>query len=212
MTKESMSIHKALSELKIIEDRINKAKLAITFATANKASNSKISGMSIEEFKKNMAARYQALNDIVSRRDAIKRAVLISNATTTVNIAGKDFTVAEAIDMHNCGIEIKASIMNLMASQYNREKNKVDVFNQNDLQELADKHTTGMFSSKESANADAIKKTREDYIANNTLVLIDPIGADDEIARLEKYISDFKVEVDAALSVSNAVTNIEISY
>lgn len=27
-----------------------------------------------------------------------------------------------------------------------------------------------------------------------------------------KNISDFKVEVDAALSVSNAVTNIEISY
>ena len=42
--------------------------------------------------------------------------------------------------------------------------------------------------------------------------IVDPIHIADEMARLEKEINDFMVEIDSALSVSNALTELEISY
>ena len=42
--------------------------------------------------------------------------------------------------------------------------------------------------------------------------MIDPIKILDKINSLEESISSFRAEVDAALSTSNAITEIEISY
>ena len=61
-------------------------------------------------------------------------------------------------------------------------------------------------------NTDEIEKTRKDFIFNNTFELVDPIKVKDKIDSLEKEISEFESEIDAALSVSNAVTEIEVTY
>lgn len=45
-----------------------------------------------------------------------------------------------------------------------------------------------------------------------TMELVDPIGIDDEMKRLDDIISSFSVEIDAALSVSNALTEITVEY
>lgn len=53
---------------------------------------------------------------------------------------------------------------------------------------------------------------RSDFIAAQTMELVDPIGIDDEMKRLDDIISSFSVEIDAALSVSNALTEITVEY
>ena len=50
MTNEKMTVHKALAELKIIDDRINNAIVSGTYVIANKHSNTKIHGMTIDDF------------------------------------------------------------------------------------------------------------------------------------------------------------------
>ena len=57
-----------------------------------------------------------------------------------------------------------------------------------------------------------LKKLREDFITAQTIELVDPLNIRKAIAALEEQISTFLVEVDAALSVSNAITEIEIAY
>ena len=42
--------------------------------------------------------------------------------------------------------------------------------------------------------------------------LVDPISVLKQIEQLNEQINAFEVNVDSALSVSNALTNIEISY
>jgi len=42
--------------------------------------------------------------------------------------------------------------------------------------------------------------------------IVDPIGIRAEMERLEKEINDFTVEIDSALSVSNALTELTIEY
>ena len=57
-----------------------------------------------------------------------------------------------------------------------------------------------------------IKKMRDDFIAAQTTELVDPIGAHKEIERMEEEINTFLAQVDSALSVSNAITVIEVNY
>lgn len=45
MTRETMTVHKALSELKLLDDRINKAVTTSIFCAPNKHSNEKIGGV-----------------------------------------------------------------------------------------------------------------------------------------------------------------------
>ena len=52
MTKETMTIHQGLAELKILDSRIYNTVATSTFCKENIHSNQKINGVSIEEFKK----------------------------------------------------------------------------------------------------------------------------------------------------------------
>jgi hypothetical protein len=63
-----------------------------------------------------------------------------------------------------------------------------------------------------AVDSEAMKALRKDYIANNTYDLIDPLGVAKLMEELTDEINEFETEVDAALSVSNAVTVIEFEY
>ena len=99
MNKERLTVHRALAELKTIDSRITKAINTSKFVIANKHSNEKIDGKPISEVRENMKSAYQKVTDLIARRNAIKRAVVLSNANTNVVVNGVTYTVAEAIDM-----------------------------------------------------------------------------------------------------------------
>lgn len=99
MTTETMTIHKALCELKTLDSRIKKAIEGSVFVFANKHSNAKVSGKTISAYSDEVKSAYQSACDLIARRDAIKRAVTLSNATTKVTIGGQEYTIAEAIEM-----------------------------------------------------------------------------------------------------------------
>jgi hypothetical protein len=213
MTNEKMTVHKALAELKIIDDRINKAIQESTFCIANKHSNEKIKGVSIDEVKKIIQGGYDKSRDLISRRNAIKRAVVLSNAVTKVKVGDAEYTVAEAIEMKNHGVTFKEYLMNTMIGQYKSAQAVILKENGTDLEKRAEQYVTGLYGSKEGkTNTDDFEKTKQDFMRANTYELIDPLSILDKISTLEKEITDFKVEIDAALSVSNAITEIEISY
>ena len=210
MTNEIMTIHEALSELKVIGDRINTA-INHSFIAANKHTNKKINGMSIEEFENDVTSAYQKVNDLIKRRNAIKRAVVFSNAVTKVNISGTEMSVAEAIEMNNSGIEYKELLVSQLTRQLNlcnKNVNDNNVRAEND----ADKFVTDTFGNKDTANAAEIEAARKSYIEAQSYELINPLNLQKEIEKLNDEISKFKTKVDSALSVSNAVTTIIIEY
>jgi hypothetical protein len=103
--KEKMTLHKALAELKLLDSRITSTIRTGTYCVANKASNQKIKGVKLDEFKESMKADYASATDLINRRIAIKKAVVLSNATTKVKINDVEYTVAEAIELKNHGME-----------------------------------------------------------------------------------------------------------
>lgn len=213
MTTEKMTIHKALCELKTLNSRILKTIQNATFVVANKHSNSKIAGLTIQEFNDLTKSDYNRAIDLINRRNAIKRAVVQSNAVTKVKIAGQEYTVAEAIDMKNCGIEFSEQLRGKMNSDLAKAKKEADKNNGKDLEKRADEYIKSLYGAVDSKNmSDDIKKTHSDFITSQTYELVDPLDIQEKIDALEEKNVSFIVEVDAALSVSNALTEIEIEY
>lgn len=213
MMTETMTIHKALAELKVLESRIMKTVGDGTYCVANKHSNEKINGASVEDYKKVMQGAYDKAIDLITRYKAIKKAVTLSNAKTVVKIGEEEYTVAEAIWMKNHGIEFDELLLNELREQYNKAQAKILKQNGNDLEQRAEQYVVGIYGSKEGkTNTDDFEKTKQDFITSQTFELVDPIGILEKIEVLEEKISAFKAEVDAALSTSNALTVIEVNY
>lgn len=216
MTKEKMTVHEGLAELKILAARIEKEIASSTYVNSNKHANTKIDGMSVAEYTEDMKSAYQKVTDLIKRRNAIKRAITKSNAVTEVTLTKADgstvtMTVAELIEYKNVGIQFTERLVNTITRQYNT----VTAFikRQNDLvNETADKYVTGLYGGKDNVNNEVAEATRQSYIEANSQDLIDPNKILDRINELNAEIDFYNTKVDAALSTSNAVTVIEFEY
>lgn len=213
MTQERMTVHKALAELKLLDDRIEKAIKSTLYCVAKKHSDEKINGISLSEFEKQMQGGYDKAVSLIERRKAIKKAVVLSNAVTKVVVAGNEYTVAEAIEMKNHGIDFEKYLMECMLKQYNTAMAIIKNENGKDLEERADQYVTAIYGQKESkTNTADIEKVKDDFLKSNQYELVDPLKLLEKINNLEEVINNFMAEVDSALSVSNALTEIEITY
>lgn len=213
MTTETMTIHEGLSTLKTLNKRIEKEIRGSIFVVSNKHSNTKISGKSIEEYSDGIKAQYQSVTDMIKRREALKRAITLSNAVTKITINGTEMTVAEAIEYKNTGIDFKKSLLDDITEQYSDVTSEVNNNNGDRLEAKADDYVQRMFGNKESGtDHTVISKAKQEFITNNTLDLIDPLNLSKVIAELKDEIDAFESKVDSAISVSNALTTIEFQY
>lgn len=211
---EKLTLHRILSELKTIDDRIKKATDDLMHRAVKRGNqliiNGRKSNMSETEFTEEAKATYQSVTDLIKRKFVLKSALLKANATTKVTIAGVEYTIIEAIEMKSL-MDKKANLLQRMK----RVNNSVDLtFNDTveqantDFERLLSAQITGL------TNKSDIAKVREDYKVifdkANTVTIVDPIESSEIIKSLEKEIEDFKVNVDSALSEINATTTIEI--
>ena len=213
MTTETMTIHKALAELKTIDARIHSAIEASVPCVANKHSNVKIGGITVSDFINTvMKPSVDKVEDLITRRNAIKRAVVLSNARTMVCVNGVEYTVAEAIDMKNHGMELQHEFYNTLHTRYGYAMLEINKNSGEILSTRADKYIIDMYGTKDKVDADTVKKARDQFIESNTYELIDPCKIISMMDEMEKQYDAFMSEVDSQLSVSNALTTIEVSF
>ena len=214
MIQEVMTVHKALCELKMLDKRINESIMTAEFCRANKHSNVKIDGWTIEEYEAAAVSKYQSTMDMIIRRDAIKRAVVASNAATEVTIGGNRYTVADAVELRRHGLSYRRTLLQAMTLQLKRVRSTIEQKNGEELTRAADMMVEVYYGRQTDVKAitEEMKATREKFIEDNTYELLDPIRVENRIRELDKEITAFETEVDSALSVSNAVTEITVSY
>lgn len=116
------------------------------------------------------------------------------------------------IDKKNHGMDFFKSLRDTMVEQL--AKAKTDLERNNDsLQQKAEQFVTGLMGNKDAkTNGDEFDASVRTYIKSNSMELIDPVGLEKRIEELDSMITAFMTEIDAALSVSNALTTIEITY
>lgn len=207
--KESMTIHRALAELKLIDARIESAIAAIE-PTGN-MQKGKLVNMyySLEDFEKNAKARFQSVNDLMERKTKIKSSIVRANGVTKVTIGGVEMTIADAINFKGIVSFKKRLIDNLKSKHAHAkavtEKNNVNV----EANALRLAEAALQKDNVKLGDNDAVAIT-EPYLDKNRFSLVDPLKVEELVEKLTTEVNAFETEVDAVLSEINAITTIEI--
>lgn len=210
MITESKTVTEILTELKTLDKRIEKAIDESTFISAI---SEKTSSLSASEVSTNIKAAYQKVMDMIDRRNAMKAALVLSNASTNVAVDGKTYTVAEAIDAKAHAMAYKKKLLSVMVSQAQKtSRNYESMVNQRNstAEDVAARVAGG--NNSEIKTSDIYKQTYDNYLETNPILLVDPLGLADKITALADEIDAFALNVDTALAVINAKTIVTFQY
>lgn len=205
MSVQRMSVTQALPELKLLEKRIDK--VMETIQNWCKVSHNG-APVDKDKHKKEVEAQLQSFTDLTKRRDAIKRAIILSNAQTKVKVGTWEGTVAEAIE-YKSSIRIKRSFLESMKNslqskreEFERMKGQVDGRLERLLQSELGKDV--------KTNPETITALTNSFRDNNKVELVDPLDLATRVASLEDELDAFETNVDWVLSESNGKTVIEV--
>jgi hypothetical protein len=197
-----MSITQALAELKLLRKRFEHVLQDAEFITTK----TKRHPVDVETFAKDAKSSYQSYTDLLQRYNKLKSRIVISNANTSVVIAGKTYTVAEAVERKRSLIH-EQQLLNVM---YNQKTEAQHTFRKHQEQEMEriDKLLTTELGKDTKTSVDTVKNLAETLLAGNKAELIDPLVIDTKIRELKRSIEDFETNVDWVLSESNGKTMI----
>jgi hypothetical protein len=212
MSETKISITRALKELKTLDARISQgiSGLNVLDVTQNKYNGKTLKNNStVEKFTAEVKAKNQALQDLIKRRNAIKSALVLSNATTKVKVGGLEMTVAEAIDQ-KAFVQYKKQLLTSLRTQkvqFDRELDQsranmdrqIEVFMQQNL------------GKDKKVNSEEYNAIAKPFIEANELKLVDPINVGEVIKTLEEEVTTFEADIDIALSESNSKTEITLA-
>lgn len=148
-TTQTMSIHRALSELKTLNERIAKAIKEADYVATDRQSTQKIKGLSIEDYEKTIQSGFDKAVSLIERRIHIKDAIVQSNAITEVTVAGETMTVAKAIE-RKTSIENEEQLLASMIEARRMAINKLTKENDS-LPKRLEEYLTAILGSKEHA-------------------------------------------------------------
>lgn len=206
---DKMTIHRALSELKLIDARIEKAILAIEPTGVTQKDKLVNQFYKKEDFEKEAKAKFQSVNDLIERKNKIKSAIVKANGVTQVEINGEKMTIADAINFKQV-IDFKKKLIATLEQKHRNAKATAERNNKQVEDNALRLAEAALQKDNVKINdGDAVAIT-EPYLAKNQFHLVDPLKVDELVEKLQTEVNDFESEVDAVLSEINAVTVIEI--
>lgn len=212
MTTMTMTVTRALAELKFLDDRINRAIMTGTFigiSIGRDDSKKTNTGASVDEATKVITASHQRVESLIANREKIKRAIIRSNSETKVKIVDQEITVAEAIELKK-SVVYRESYINAMRNAVHAARINVNAGN-TALDTAINQSVNTVYGNDkgkvDAAMYDAVavpqKKQKEH-------ALLDPCKVDELIEKQSEIVDSIKKELDFILSESNAKTNITI--
>lgn len=209
MTKQKMTIHRALSELKLIDSKIEKQINEIVPSGIYQKGKLINNYVKEEDFSNSAKSKFDSVNDLIERKNAIKSAIVEANWITKVKISEKEMTIADAINFKSV-VKFKKKLIETLKA---RQQQAVAQLNQqNTVVEQNVQRILEATFGKENVKAgkDDVESVRKPYMDANEFHLFDPLKVAEKVESMEKEVGDFEMEVDAVLSEINAVTFIEV--
>lgn len=201
-----ISVTRALAEVKSLNDRIEKATRGTTFigvTVGGKVPN----GADLQTTQNTLKANLQSVQDLITRRQKVKSAIVRSNALTVVTINGVEMTVAEAIERKG-SIDKDRALLAVLKAQQAQVRTAIERNNVL-MQSKIDAMILTAVGKERKATEEELEAISKPYITSNITAALDPSGLDTVIQKLEDDINGFVFEVDFVLSEANAKTVIE---
>lgn len=200
-----ISVTRALAQVKSLNDRIQRGATAQFIAVSV---GGKVTGKnSLAEVEAGLKSNLQSVQDLIKARGELKSAIVKSNAVTLVNIAGKEMTVAEAIERKS-SITFEVQLLTQLKVQQNQAIAQVERVNLG-VQQSCEKLIQTALGREIKHTDDEAKAITGPFEEKNKAALVDANKLDDLIKQMQKDIDDFLLEVDFALSEVNAKTLID---
>jgi hypothetical protein len=208
-----ISITRALTEIKHLADRINRAASEPFVGIAKGQDKHKVCvnspSTAVETIQTNLKSNLQSVLSLIARRDTLKRAVVKSNAMTNVVINGQSMTVAEAIEK-KASVAFTQQLLNNMRNQFVTSRNKIDAENSKLLAEINVAVQAAYGNEKGKVDEDQYFAVANPRLKLSEYSLIDPNKIEDVIKKIDSDLTGFLQEVDFILSEVNAKTEITV--
>jgi hypothetical protein len=210
---EKMLMCDALDERDFLAKKISDSiRTFVPCFTKRKMDKKLATGEDVEEFSEKVKRDYQSIHDMIARREAINKAIIMSNATTKIKIKSTDaeISVAEAIAMRKSinSDDLTGKLLKVMERSFEAAINNYEVLaRKKDQMDENYKNTLAGREGKilSAEEIESVEKLTDGYNAE----LIDPLKIKELIDTIENKQASIKKEIDTALKVSNATTYIE---
>lgn len=203
-----MTVARGLVELKLLDARIERAILEGTYVTASLGGQSVNNLPPLDGFEAKAKASLASAQDLTKRRDAIKSAIVVSNALKKVKVGDRDMTVAEAIERKH-SIAYTEKLRDHLRQLLQNTIGAVDRKNVENQQRL-DKMLEANYGKDAKTNASDYESITGPFWERNKAEVVDPLKLRDVIEKLTQEIESFKANVDISLNESNVNTRITV--
>lgn len=197
-----ISITRALAQVKSLNDRIARG-TAVPFITAQ-IGGKHATGKPLQEVELSLKAALQSVQDLIAQRNSLKSAIVRSNAVAKVVIAGKEMTVAEAIE-RKTSIALEQNLLHNLRAQQQQVNASVERTNVDVQKRLETLLVTAVGKDRQTSAAE-LEAITGPFKAQNEAKAVDPSDLTKVIDAMSTEIDAFLLEVDFALSEVNATT------
>ena len=205
-----MSLTRALRELKLVNDRIDKKVGRLSVVSVAKGENPTFistNAMSVSDFQVEAKSSIESVESLMRNADDIKKALLHANNTVTVVVGKETMTIAQAVDKKH-RIETKKRYLHALRKSLADAEKLADRSNSEVESEVQRLREISMGNDASKAKTDQIKAIEIEKKHN----IVQPKGIDVRayILKIEEEIEYFETEIDFILSEVNAKTEIEV--
>lgn len=213
MTTETISLTRALAEVKTLEDRIQKAIATARFVDVVQGTDDKPVDrgfQSKEELEARIKGDFASIEALTARRAAIKAAITKANVVTPVKIGAATMTIADAVNLKQ-SLYLQTMLLEQMKASLLQGTRQVEALAKA-LDEKVERLVQNSFQNVSKVSEEqflSVKKPQADAFEPK---LLDPLKVNEKVKALESRLEEIQLNLDFALSEVNARTDVEISY
>lgn len=214
---EKMIVTQALDERDLLKKKIRDAIAKCDFVAVQKPGDDVIAQdkQKVADYEAEVKASFQSIRDMMDRYTRLDAAILLANATTKIEVAGKTMTRAAAINLRKmmkgqglADTDFTDVMIRKMTTDLDRARLKIAK-----SQEVADRQREVMSNSLVSSDKKVLSednlKSITAYCDNLVLKLVDPIDIEKTIADMQEKWDNLTTNLESAIRISNATTYLE---
>lgn len=214
---EKMIVTQALDERDLLKKKIRDAIAKCDFVAVQKPGDDVIAQdkQKVADYEAEVKASFQSIRDMMDRYTRLDAAILLANATTKIEVAGKTITRAAAINLRKmmkgqglADTDFTDAMIRKMTTDLDRARLKIAR-----SQEVADRQREVMSNSLVSSDKKVLSednlKSITAYCDNLVLKLVDPIDIEKTIADMQEKWDNLTTNLESAIRISNATTYVE---
>lgn len=214
---EKMIVTQALDERDLLKKKIRDAIAKCDFVAVQKPGDDVIAQdkQKAADYEAEVKASFQSIRDMMDRYTRLDAAILLANATTKIEVAGKTMTRAAAINLRKmmkgqglADTDFTDAMIHKMTTDLDRARLKIAR-----SQEVADRQREVMSNSLVSSDKKVLSednlKSITAYCDNLVLKLVDPIDIEKTIADMQEKWDNLSTNLESAIRISNATTYVE---